>query len=118
MLTRTVLIIGATGQQGGSTVDALLKYTEGSSGLKIRGLTRTPDGKAVQALAARGVEPVKGELDDRASIERALEGCNAVFLVTDWKRPGDIVGEVQQAKLLVETAKKQGASSSTHLKMY
>lgn len=75
-MKRTVLITGATGQQGGATVTALL-----DKGFDLRGLTRTPGGDAARALAAKGVTIVQGELDDAESLRRALEGVWGVFSV-------------------------------------
>ena len=60
---RTILITGVTGQQGGAVAHALQ-----GSGLHLRGLTRTPDGERATALARQGVEVIKGDLDDEASL--------------------------------------------------
>ena len=58
---RTILITGVTGNQGGAVARAL----EGR-GFRIRGLTRKPDSERAAALARRGVDIVKGDLDDEA----------------------------------------------------
>jgi uncharacterized protein YbjT (DUF2867 family) len=72
-----ILIIGATGQQGGSVIDAL----EGRSH-SVVGFVRDRASEKAQALASRGVELVLGELDDPASIEAAMRGRDAAFAVT------------------------------------
>lgn len=47
MSTRTILISGATGQQGGAIARALI-----GKGFAIRALTRKPESDAAKALAA------------------------------------------------------------------
>src|ERR1700759_4728314 len=71
---RTILITGVTGNQGGAVAQALQ-----GSGFHLRGLTRTPDSPQAAALAQRGIEIVKGDLDDEAATRRALEGAWGVF---------------------------------------
>jgi uncharacterized protein YbjT (DUF2867 family) len=71
---RTILITGVTGKQGGAVARAL----EGA-GFNLRGLTRKPDSGPAAALARQGVEIIKGDLDDEASLRRALAGAWGVF---------------------------------------
>src|ERR1017187_10414895 len=71
---RTILITGVTGNQGGSVAHALQ-----GSGFYLRGLTRKPDSERAAALARRGVDIVKGDLDDEATLRRALAGAWGVF---------------------------------------
>lgn len=79
-VTRTVLVIGATGNQGGVTVDHLLKADED---FFVRGLTRTPESQAAQALAARGVDVRRGDLNDKGTLRPAVEGVDVVVVVTN-----------------------------------
>lgn len=62
-----IVVIGATGQQGSATVDALV-----DRGMAVRALTRSVDSAAARALAGRGVEVVEAELDAPDSIRRAF----------------------------------------------
>src|SRR5258708_18137454 len=71
---RTILITGVTGQQGGAVAQAL----EGA-GFHLRGLTRKPDSERAAALARLGVDVVKGDMDDEATLRRALAGAWGVF---------------------------------------
>src|SRR5260370_193522 len=73
-MSRTILITGVTGHQGGAVAQALQ-----SSGFRLRGLTRKPDGERAAALARHGVDVVKGDLDDEATLRRALAGAWGVF---------------------------------------
>ena len=64
---KTILVTGATGKQGGAVARQLPQR-----GLRVRAMTRKPDSDAREALAALGAEVVEGDLDDAASLERAL----------------------------------------------
>jgi uncharacterized protein YbjT (DUF2867 family) len=99
--TRTVLVAGATGQQGGAVTKHML-----AAGWHVRALTRSPDKPAGKALAAKGVELVQGDLDDAASLERALTGVNAVFSVQTFRGKGGVEGEERQGKALADAAQK------------
>lgn len=55
---KILLVFGATGAQGGSVVDAVLRDSQLSSEYTIRGITRDPSKSKGQELARRGVEPV------------------------------------------------------------
>jgi NmrA-like family/NADPH-dependent FMN reductase len=83
---RTILITGVTGNQGGAVAQAL----EGT-GFDLRGLTRKPDSQRAAALACHGIGIVKGDLDDEATLRRALAGAWGVFAVLknaiDWVYP-------------------------------
>lgn len=99
---RTVLITGATGKQGG----AVLNHLEGK-GFRLRAMTRKPTEAPAQALAARGVEVVQGDLDDSASLERALDGVWGVFAVQNTWEAG-VQREEEQGKRLARAAREKG----------
>ena len=71
---RTILITGVTGQQGG----AVAKSLQGD-GFHLRGLTRKPDSERAAALARQGIDIVKSDLDDEATLRPALAGAWGVF---------------------------------------
>ena len=77
---KTVLVIGATGAQGGSVASHLLNRKT----CRVRALTRNPGSPAAQRLRILGAEVVQGELDDRGSLRAALKGADAVFGVTNY----------------------------------
>ena len=99
---RLILVTGATGQQGGAAARSLLER-----GFAVRALTRDTEKPAVKELAGLGAEVVEGDLDDRASIERALEGVRGVFSVQQFAETG-VEGEVRQGKALADAAKETG----------
>ena len=65
-----VLVTGATGFLGGRIAEQLL-----AEGHEVRALVR-PSSRRDHL---KGVVPVEGSLQDEASLDRALEGCEAVF---------------------------------------
>jgi uncharacterized protein YbjT (DUF2867 family) len=71
-----VLAIGATGQFAGLVVPALV-----SKGLRVRALVHDP-AKADRVRELGADEAVAGDLRDRASIDAALTGVDAVLHVT------------------------------------
>jgi uncharacterized protein YbjT (DUF2867 family) len=92
---RVVLVTGATGQQGGATARHLL-----AKGWAVRGLTRNPNSPSAQALAEAGAEVVQGDLGDRASLDRALDGVYGVYSVQALELGVEI--EEQQGKALAD----------------
>lgn len=72
----TVLVAGATGQQGGAVARALL-----DRGHRVRALTRRPQSEAAEQLRLLGAEVLAGDLEDAISIGRACRGAEAFFLM-------------------------------------
>jgi NAD(P)-dependent dehydrogenase (short-subunit alcohol dehydrogenase family) len=62
-------VVGGTGTQGRSVIEAALK--DGHS--KIRATTRNRDSKNAQELAAKGVEVVEADVNDEVSLVKAFE---------------------------------------------
>jgi len=105
---RTILITGVTGQQGGAVAQALR-----GTGFRLRGLTRKPDGERAAALARDGVEIVKGDLEDAATLRRALVGAWGVFAVQTPLEAG-VEREEAQGKLLATRARPASNTTSIH----
>jgi uncharacterized protein YbjT (DUF2867 family) len=99
---RTILITGVTGQQGGAVAQALQ-----GSGFHLRGLTRKPDSERAAALARQGVDVVKGDLDDEATLRRALADTWGVFSVQNTLEAG-VEREEAQGKRLATLAHEAG----------
>ncbi|MEO3765869.1 NmrA/HSCARG family protein [Streptomyces sp. B8F3] len=72
----TVVVLGATGQQGGSVAAALR-----ADGWGVRAVVRDPSGDRARALSAAGVETVRGDLRDPESLRAAFSGAHGVFSV-------------------------------------
>jgi uncharacterized protein YbjT (DUF2867 family) len=89
---RAVLVIGATGRVGRLVVDELLR-----ADVPVRALTRRPE----QAALPAGAEVVAGDLTAPASLDTALQGVGAVFLV--WTAAQEAAAAVV-ARLAAHTA--------------
>jgi uncharacterized protein YbjT (DUF2867 family) len=98
----TILVTGATGNQGSAVADKLIE-----EGWKVRALTRNPEKPYAKHLAEKGIEVVKGDLNDRKSLDKALDGVCGVFAVHTWSEEG-VDGEVRQGRNLADAAKDAG----------
>lgn len=98
----SVLVTGATGQQGGAVARALLK-----KGHKVRALTRKPDSAGALALKQLGAELSVGSFDDRDSLVRAMTGVDAVFIMSTPFEAG-LDTETRQGIAAVDAAKAAG----------
>jgi uncharacterized protein YbjT (DUF2867 family) len=99
---RIVLITGATGQQGG----AVLRELAGK-GFTLRAMTRKPESEAARALEQFGAVIVKGDLDDPASLAKALDGAWGVFAVQNTWEAG-VEKEEEQGKRIAQIAREKG----------
>jgi uncharacterized protein YbjT (DUF2867 family) len=113
-----VLVVGATGLQGGAVARRCLGL-----GFTVAGLTRTPESPQSQQLARLGVTMVKGDLDDPLSLDRALgvasgaeHGhhptpgalCGVFGVQNYWFPTPSVDREVQQGRNLIDAAKRAG----------
>jgi uncharacterized protein YbjT (DUF2867 family) len=97
-----VLVSGATGNQGGNIARELL-----DAGWRVRAMTRKPESEAARALASKGADVVQADLDDEASLRRALQGAwGAVAVQNTWE--AGVVGEEEQGKRFARVAKDAG----------
>ena len=103
-----VLVTGGTGSQGGATVTHLLAAKK----VRVRVLTRNLESPKAKSLAARGVELVKGDFDDVASLKAALAGVSAAYSVQQWTEKGGTAAEALHGKRFADVVK---ASGSPHL---
>ncbi|KAJ7131946.1 hypothetical protein C8R46DRAFT_1327080 [Mycena filopes] len=102
---RIVSVFGATGIQGSAVIEGLLK--DGT--FTPRAVSRDPNSPASQKLTARGVQVVRGDSLDKASLVTALEGSEAVFAMTVPTFTGvEAHGEVTQGRNIVDAAKEVG----------
>lgn len=72
-MTKVIAVHGATGAQGGSVVQSLIK-----SDWKVRALTRNTSSDAAKALETAGADVVAADLDDEASLAKAYEVRNTL----------------------------------------
>jgi uncharacterized protein YbjT (DUF2867 family) len=99
---RLILVTGATGKQGGATARHLLQR-----GYGVRALTRDPGQPAARDLAQQGADVAQGDMDDRASLDRALEGAYGAYSVQNfWETGYD--REVEQGVRVADAAQAAG----------
>ncbi|KAJ7621248.1 NAD(P)-binding protein [Roridomyces roridus] len=102
-----VAVVGATGRQGGSVVQALI---ESDKAYRIRAFTRDGEKPEARALAALGVDIVVLSLvvANKDAVFDAFRGADYGFLVTNYWEHGDKEKETAEGKLLVDAAKAGG----------
>lgn len=96
---RLILVTGATGNQGGAVARHLLQR----GNFKVRALVRDPNKPTAKALQQAGAELVKGDLNERTSLDRALKAVTGVFSMQDFK--DGLETEIRQGKMLADAAK-------------
>lgn len=100
--SRIILVTGATGLQGGTVARRLV-----AAGWPVRALVRDARKREARELARLGIELVSGDLENRASLARALKDVYGVFSVQTWKEKG-VEGEIRMGRNLADAAKKAG----------
>jgi uncharacterized protein YbjT (DUF2867 family) len=100
---KVIAVFGATGGQGGGLARAILDDPGGA--FALRAITRKVDSTAAQALAQRGADVVAADADDPASLERALQGCDGAFFVTNFWEHFSPAREQAQALAMARAAR-------------
>lgn len=95
-----ILITGATGNYGNSTIDFLLK--KGVSSTNIVALAR--DEEKAADLKSKGIEVRIGDYDNYVQLVTALKGIDKLLLISG----SDIVNRSQQHQNVIEAAKESG----------
>ena len=96
----TILVTAASGQLGRLVLDALL--ARGVAPADVRAGARTTD--ALADYARRGVEVVRLDYNDPATVSAALKGVDRVLLIS-----GDELGRrVEQHRGVIDAAAAEG----------
>jgi uncharacterized protein YbjT (DUF2867 family) len=103
---KIIAVVGSTGSQGGGLIHAILNDPNG--GFAARAITRDPNKDKAKALAAKGAEVVKADLDDIESLKKAFAGAYAVYGVTNFWEHFSAEKEKAQAKNIADAAKAAG----------
>ena len=90
MSTLAALVTGATGFTGGHLAETLV-----GRGWRVRALVRQNEQGA--ALAARGIDPVVGDLRNTSALQRATEGIDVVFHIAAAYRQAGIPDDTYRA---------------------
>ena len=100
---QTIAVVGSTGAQGGGLCRAILDDSDGI--FACRAITRNPDKAEAKALAARGAEVVRADIDDVESLKQAFSGAHGAFCVTNFWEHFSADKEKAQAKNLADAAR-------------
>src|SRR5688572_7812207 len=94
-----ILITGATGQLGKSTIELLLKKLPAN---KIAALAR--DKNKAAGLKAKGIDVRPGNYDDKASLVAAFQGIDKLFFISG----NDVAIRQKQHENVIKAAKEAG----------
>ena len=105
-----LVIFGATGQQGRSILETVRDDPTLSKQYSIRAITRDVTSKAAKEIANRGIETVQADIDDPASLPRALAQAHTVILITNTIYDAELKSrEYRQTKNVGDAAVMAGA---------
>jgi uncharacterized protein YbjT (DUF2867 family) len=99
---RIILVTGATGNQGGAVARHLLQRGK----FKVRAMVRDEQKPAARALKQLGAELITADFNDRAALDRAVQGVYGVFSVQDFN--DGVATEIRQGKSIADAAKAAG----------
>lgn len=99
---RIILVTGATGNQGGTVARHLLQRGK----FKVRAMVRDLNKHSAQVLKQLGAELVTADFNDRASLDRAVQGVDGVFSIQDLQ--AGIPAEISYGKSIADAAKAAG----------
>ena len=105
-MSRIITVFGATGAQGGGLARAIL--TDPQQRFRVRAVTRKPDSPAARALSESGADIVVADLDDAASVRRAMDGGHGAFCVTNFWEHFSPDKELAQANTMAQAALDAG----------
>ncbi len=98
MTAAPVLVLGATGGQGGAVAAALLR-----AGRPVRAFVRDPASPAARELAAAGASLAAGEFTATPALAAAMRGTAAAFALTTPFESGT-AAEVRQGRSIIDAA--------------
>ncbi|KIW13794.1 hypothetical protein PV08_08986 [Exophiala spinifera] len=80
---KTIVVVGATGRQGGSVARTFLSSPV-SSHWRVRCVTRNPSSEAARGLASLGADLVQADLSSLPSLVSAFSSAHAIYVNTDF----------------------------------
>ena len=100
--SKIILVTGATGTQGGAVARELVKR-----GYSVQGLSRNPGSQRALELTELGIRVIKGDFDDAASLDAAMQDVYGVFAVTNYWEHG-FEREIAHGRQLIDAAERAG----------
>jgi uncharacterized protein YbjT (DUF2867 family) len=101
---KIIAVFGATGAQGGGLVRAILN--DSNNEFSVRAITRDVNSEKAKELARQGAEVIAADIDDPASLKKALEGAYGAYFVTFFWAHFSPEKELTEAKAFATTAKE------------
>ncbi|KAG8404885.1 hypothetical protein J3459_016692 [Metarhizium acridum] len=99
---RLVVVLGATGSQGGAVVEYLLAHSP--SLFQVRAVVRNADSEKAKALAKLGAELSEANFDDEDALRRALHGADAIFCLTNFFDQNSVDSELYRGLNIAKVA--------------
>ena len=103
---KIIAVVGATGAQGGGLVRAIL--ADPNRGFAARAITRDARSDKARALANLGADVVEADIDNEASLTKALQGAYGAYLVTFFWAHFSPEKEIEEARIMARAAKAAG----------
>ena len=100
---KIIAVVGATGAQGGGLVRAIMLDT--NSNFRVRAITRDVNSEKARELAKLGAEVVVADIDDEASLTKALQGAHSAFFVTFFWEHFSPEKEIAEVRNMARAAK-------------
>ncbi|OCL05326.1 NAD(P)-binding protein, partial [Glonium stellatum] len=98
---KLLVVLGATGYQGGSVVQEFLKSPQ----YRVRAITRNTSLPKAQTLARQGAEVAQADFNNATSLVEAFQGAHAIYLVTNfWDDTSNPHIELEQGKRAIDIA--------------
>jgi uncharacterized protein YbjT (DUF2867 family) len=101
-----VVVMGATGAQGGGLARAILN--DPSRKFAVRAITRDPQSDKAKRLASMGAEVVGADASDPEALKRAFDGAQAAYCVTFYWHHFSPEKEMAEAAAMAGAAKSAG----------
>jgi uncharacterized protein YbjT (DUF2867 family) len=101
---KVIVIFGATGGQGGGLAKVILD--DPNSEFSVRAITRNINSEKARMLEQKGAEVVSANIDDPASLDRALQGAYGAYFVTFFWEHFSPEKELSEARSMAAAAKK------------
>jgi uncharacterized protein YbjT (DUF2867 family) len=80
--TKIIVVVGATGNQGGGLARAIL--ADKNNDFRVRAITRNVNSDRAKELAALGAEVIEADISDETALTKAFTGAYGAFLVTNF----------------------------------
>ena len=103
---KIIVVVGATGAQGGGMARAILG--DQGSGFAVRALTRDVNSEKARELARQGAEVVAADVDNPESLQKAFAGAYAAFCVTFYWAHFSPEKELVEATSMAQAASHAG----------